>query len=81
MKVKVHIGRLTVEGASRADAIRAGEALRSRLTELVSKGFEPRPSQISRLDGGEVPHGANAEHIGRHTAGRIFQNLKGSIHG
>jgi hypothetical protein len=78
--VKVHIERLTVEGSSRADAVRVGEALRARLAELAAAGFAPRTGNFDRVDGGELPHGAAPEHIGRHTAGRIFQNMKGAPH-
>lgn len=80
MMVNVHIGRLTVEAASRAEALRIGDALRSRLTELAAAGFLPKASRIERLDAGKVPPGAGPEQIGRHAAERIFQNLKGARH-
>ena len=77
MRVRIHIERLTVEGRSRSDAVRIGDALRARLTELGSTRFEPAPSSIARIQAGDVPRGATPEQIGRHTAGRIFQALKG----
>jgi hypothetical protein len=80
MTIRIHIERLTVEGGSRADARQIGDALRTRLTELASAGLLPQSSQISRLDAGQLPHGASPDQIGRHTAGRIFQNLKGAPH-
>jgi hypothetical protein len=78
--VKVHIERLTVEGSSRADAMRVGDALRAKLTELAADGFVPRSANLDRVDAGELPHGASPEQVGRHTAGRIFQNMKGAPH-
>jgi hypothetical protein len=81
MNIKVHIGRLTVEGVSHADGLRVGEALRSRLAELAAVSLLRRASNIDRLDAGEIPRGASAEQTGRHVAGRIFQNLKGSPNG
>jgi len=78
--VNIHIERLTVEGSSRTDAKRVGDALRLGLTELVAAGFTPRAANLDRLDGGELPSGATPEHIGRHTAGQIFQSVKGAPH-
>jgi hypothetical protein len=78
--VKIHIERLTVEGTSRADAMRVGEALRVRLTELAAAGFVPSASNLDRVDAGELRHPATPEHIGRHTAGQIFQNIKAAPH-
>jgi hypothetical protein len=78
MNVKFHIGRLTIDGGSRADGVRVGDALRSRLTELAASGVPLRPSKIDRLDAGTLPPGASAEHTGRHLADRIFRSLRGS---
>jgi len=78
MQVKFHIGRLTVNGGSRADGVRIGDALRSRLTELAGSGLPLQGAKIDRLDAGTLPAGASAEHTGRHLADRIFENLRGA---
>lgn len=77
MRARIHIERLTVEGRSRSDAVRIGDALRARLTELGSTGFAPAASSIARMQAGDVARGATPEEIGRQTAGRIFQAMKG----
>ena len=80
MNVKIHIGRLVVEGASHAEAVRASKALRSHLTELVSRGISPQGSNAARLDAGEVPS-RSMEAAGRQAAQRIFTHLKGGCRG
>ena len=80
MTVKVHIERLSVEGGSYADARRVAESLRVRLAELAAAGFLPRNLNLERLDAGEIPRGASPEQIGRHSAAKIFQTVKGSRH-
>jgi hypothetical protein len=80
MKVNFHIERLTVDGASPADARRIGDALRARLAELASNGLRVRTQSVERIEGGEAPYGAGPEHIAKHAAGRIVQGLKGTPH-
>lgn len=83
MRINFHIERLTVEGKSRADGLRIGDALRSRLADLAAGGGLSQPSSlnIAHLDAGELARGANAAQTGDHLAGRIVQQLKGSPHG
>ncbi len=82
MSIRIHIQRLTVEGASRAQAARAGEALRAHLSELTLRGISPQISDIERLDAGEI-RADDLDGAGRHAAERIFGHLggKGDRHG
>jgi hypothetical protein len=80
MSIKIHIRRLTVEGASRADALRAGDALRTRLAALVARGISPAPSHVDRIDAGEIPAGS-MDRAGRRAAERIFAQLTGGLNG
>ena len=77
MIVNFHIEKLTLEGGSRADGARLGEALRSRLAELTAGGLRAEPGSIERLDAGIIPHAASPEHTGHHLAERIFGSVKG----
>ncbi len=81
MLVNLNIGRLTVHGATRADGVRIGNALRGRLQELASSGIPLRAAKgvtnINRLDAGTLAPGASAEQTGRQIADRIFGTLKG----
>ncbi len=76
MSVKIHIAKLTVEGASRADAVRAGHALRTHLAALVARGISPVASNVDRINAGEIPAGS-MDRAGRRAAERIFAHLKG----
>jgi hypothetical protein len=78
MSVNFHIGKLTIEGGTRADGARVGEALRGRLTELAHRGLPIGPLSIDRLDAGTLPHGASAADTGRHLADRIFRSVRGT---
>ena len=80
MSVKIHISKLTVEGTSRADAVRAGHALRTHLASLLAHGISPVPSRVSRVDAGEIPAGSTGR-AGRQAAERIFTHLKGGRRG
>ena len=77
MKLKFHIGRLTIDGGSRGDGNRVGEALRTRLMELAASGLPLHASKIDRLDAGTLPPGTSVEETGRHLAERIFRSLTG----
>ena len=80
MNVNIHIAKLTIDGGSRADGVRVGDALRARLTELAASGTPLPAMKIDRLDAGTLPEGAGAERTGRHLADRIFRSLRGSRH-
>jgi len=76
--VRVHVGRLAVDGLSRGDERRVTSAMGKRLAALV----DARPgldwsavSNVDRVDGGTVPAGATPAEIGRHLATRIFRGL------
>ena len=77
MSLHFHIDRLTIEGASRSDALRVGAALRSRLAELGAGGLQARGDLIRHLDAGVLPGGASPEATGRHLATQIFRSLQG----
>jgi hypothetical protein len=78
MKLNFHIGKLSIDGGSRADGLRTGEALRSHLTELARRGLPGRDASVDRIDAGVLPAGGSPERTGRHLADRIFRSLKGS---
>lgn len=78
MNVNIHIAKLTIDGGSRADGVRVGDALRGRLAELAGSEAPLRAAKIDRLDAGTLPQGAGAERTGRHLADRIFRSLRGS---
>jgi hypothetical protein len=80
MNVRIHIAKLTLEGATRADAARAGHALRARLASLVGRGIDPVAGHVSRIDAGEIPAGS-MDRAGRRAAERIFAQLKGGRRG
>ena len=80
MSVKIHIAKLTVEGATRADATRAGHALRTHLASLVARGIDPVAGRVGRIDAGEIPAGS-MDRAGRRAAERIFAQLKGGRRG
>jgi len=80
MSVKIHISKLTVEGRSRADALRAAQALRTHLASLVAEGISPGPGRVDRIDAGEIPAGS-MDRAGRHAAERVFTHLKGGQRG
>jgi hypothetical protein len=82
MNVKIHIGRLVVEGegASHSEAVRASKALRAHLSELVSRGISPNSSSAARLDAGVVPS-RSMEAAGLQAAQQIFTHLGGGRRG
>lgn len=77
MNINFHVSRLTIEGMSRAEGLRVGEALKTHLTDLARAGMPVRGAKIDRLNAGILSPGASAESIGRHLASQIFRNLKG----
>jgi hypothetical protein len=78
VNVKFQIGRLSIDGASRADGARVGDALRSRLASLVMCNPPLHAFHINRLDVGTLPRGASPEQAGDYLAEQIFRSLKGS---
>ena len=78
MNVKFQIGRLSIDGASRADGVRVSDALHSRLISLVMCDPPLHAFHINRLDAGTLPRGASPEQTGHYLADQIFRSLKGS---
>ena len=72
--LKIHIDRLTLEGASRSDAVSFSDSLRAHLTRLLAPGISPAAPSVKSLDAGEVPAGA-MDRAGRQTAQRIVSHL------
>lgn len=76
--LRVHVGRLAIDGLSRGDERRITSAMGKRLAALV----DARPgldwsavSNVDRVDGGTVPAGATPAELGRHLATQIFRGL------
>jgi hypothetical protein len=78
--LRFQIGRITVEGFTRADQLRFESSLRSSLSELAHAHNHYAWSaadglNVSRLDAGRLHPGASPEEAARQIAKRIFATL------
>jgi len=71
----VHIGRLTLEGKSRAEGRRIVAALERHLTVLANQGRAAGP-----VEAGPLAHGAGADAIGSRIAAQVYRKLGGARH-
>ncbi len=76
--LRIAVGRMTLEGRSRAEHGRVSAAMAATLARLVDGTPEfdwAAAGGIARLDAGAVPARATPEHIGRQLARRLFRRL------
>ncbi len=76
--LRLRIGRLVLDGMSRADERRVTAAMASHLAALIDRtpGLDwSRVPSLGRLDGGTVSSRATPDEIGQHLATRIFGGL------
>jgi hypothetical protein len=76
--IRVAIDRITIEGRSRADHVRAAEEFAKALASLAdaAPGFDwSGVPTVRRFDAGALGAAATPEEIGRHLASRLFRRL------
>jgi hypothetical protein len=76
--LRIAVGRMTLEGRSRAEHGRVSAAMAATLARLIDGTPEfdwTAAGGAARLDAGAVPAGATPEHIGRQLARRLFRRL------
>lgn len=76
--LRIAVGRMTLEGRSRAEHGRVSAAMAATLARLIdgTPDFDwTAAGGVARLDAGAVPAGATPEHIGRQLARRLFRRL------
>jgi hypothetical protein len=81
--VRLHIGRLVLDGLPAGDPAGLGRAVEAELTRLLKDGSTPfdsaRGTSIDRLDAGELSwgDGSSSETLGARLAGAVYGSLGG----
>jgi hypothetical protein len=92
LTLHIHIGRMSVEGRSAADARRIAGAMERRMTELANRApsrlnrhgaTQPaanQPAAIEGIDAGVMPADAGLDAIGTRIANELFRKLGATRH-
>jgi hypothetical protein len=75
--LRVHVGRLVLQGAARADERRITASMAAHLAAFVEgAGLDwAAVTRLARVDGGTISSRATPDEIGRHLAHSIIRGL------